>query len=175
MVRKFFDNICFVLEKGNNVKCFVEFLDVHHFCNLLKPLLDYFVRGKISFCTIKARKIDFKYREDCRLDEQYLFTPNLSVNTVYRFFRVTWQPSGCKVDSSVVQENKSWLTPISFLSCSYRWHIQFWNLERVSHYVTIMLPDVDQTMHSREVEHGMVAGGYRPSLIACKSNCVLVF
>lgn len=131
MVRKLFDNIYFVLEKGDNVKCFVEFLDVHHFCNLLKPLLGYFVHGKISFCTIKARKIDFKYREDCRLDEQYIFTPNLSVSTIYSFPRVTWQPWGCKAYGSVVQENESWLTPRSFLSCSYRWHIQFWNLHWV--------------------------------------------
>lgn len=170
MVRKFFDNICFVLEKGNNVKCFVKFLDVHHFCNLLKPLLGYFV-----LCTRKVRKIDFKYREDCRLDEQNIFTPNLSVNIVYCFSRVTWQPSGCKADGSAVQENKSWLIPRSFLSCSYHWHIQFWNLEWASHCVTIMLPEVNQTMHSREVQCGMVTGCSPPGLTECKSNCVLVF
>lgn len=41
--------------------------------------------------------------------------------------------------------------------------------------VTIMLPEVNQTMHSREVQHGMVTGSYPCDLIACKSNCVLVF
>lgn len=59
------------------------------FVTFLNPLLGYFVHGRISFCTIKARKIDFKYREDCRLDEQYIFTPNLSVRTIYSFPRVT--------------------------------------------------------------------------------------
>lgn len=177
MVRKLFFTIYILFEKREVMLNVL--LNSPHFCNLLNLLLGYFVHGRISYWTINARKIDFKYREDCRLDGQNIFTPDLRVNPVYSFLRVTWQPSWYKAYGSVAQENKNWLTPGSLQSYFYRCHVQFWNQDSWLSYcvtiITIMLPEANQMVHSGDLQCDIVTGNYSHCLITCKSNCVLAF